>query len=516
MKLYKKAKMSLSRQSSRTSVGASSNAGDTADIFENANNDFRNIPTSPDDSYQKRFTYAHPLGNLLVRLVTTNTELCKKSNLKTPDTPDLQELCEKFHEAITLERDKVSKEVAKASVDVEDIILNKELNFDSLNAPIKPPENFSPIPVITTASKMAEVLKSFPTKNNQKFNGNKGSSVLEFLNAMNTGQQITNLSKKEFLQIMLKCVSGRVYSMISECVGHNHEIPDVYFSLVTLYDDRITSANARQVLMTYRVPKNSTLTKAQSYILELASRVASQLPEGKSRTSMFNIEANNALIRCLPDYSTTLATNVLNTLSAKLARNPSFIELTKALTKYRDSINLDIAKNGALLNRIMNFKNKFTPRNDRRIYSVNKTPARKYANNNRYRGNNRYNTRRYQNRQNKPEPQRRFNRANINNVNAQNNRSGGQAKDRAYNMNQGQQNKGNKIGRGTYCSLCGGTNHTSAQICYKMRDPVSNRVVECVPTYQHCKICYEKIGKRLYHPMNLCFNKDKKSEESKV
>ena len=523
MKAHRNFKMPFSRQSSKSSIGSSlgGDFGETSEPYGGFN--YEETPDTDNmASLHKQFTLAHPLGNLLVRLVTTNTELCKKNNLTIPDVPDLPELCSKFHEAIELERKNVSNEVAKASVDVEGNILNKELNFDSLNAPIRPPVKFSSVPVITTASKMAEVLKSFPTKSNQRFSG-KGGSVLEFLNSMNTGQQITNLSKPEFLQVMLKCVSGRVYSMISECIGHNHEIPDVYYSLITLYDNRMTSTKARQILMTYRVPKADNLTKAQSYILELASRVASQLPEGKSRTSMFNIEANNALIRCLPHYASTIATNVLNTLASKLTRNPSFLELTKALTKYRDSINLDITNNGDE-NRSKNRSRSYREdRNDRKLYAVNTSPNKRYPNssnnqNNRQgRNNNRYNNR-YNNRpgyrHNRPQTQGRYRKNSVNSVNSQNNRSESQPKDRAYNMNQNGGFRGKKGGNSKYCSLCAGTNHNSSDICYKMRDS-TGRIVETVPTYNHCETCLQVMGKKVYHPASLCFNRDK-SKDNKV
>ena len=465
--------------------------------------------TMPTDSeampdFYKNFTLSHPLGNLLIRLTSLNEELCKKNNMKAHDLPPLSEVCRSFTTAIKLERNKLANKVSKATTNLEDTILSKELNFHNINTPVKPPTTFSQVPVITTSAKMAEVIKTFPCKSSQRFTGSSnGVNIIEFLNSMNISQTIMNLSKPEFLQILLKCTSGKVYSLVAECISYEHDIDDIYHSLLTLYDNRISSSNARRLLMSYKAPKSATLTKVQSHILELASRIASQLPVGKSRTSMFNIEATNALVRSLPHYSSTLVTNVMNTLAAKLMRHPTFIELTKALTKYADSINTDLLRNGALNVGRRESYYEYTAKPKPKVYAINRTgkPNSNMRNNP---------TRNYR-------PQREQTRTRNNRVNSmKGNRYGDSPKnEKVYNMNtQGNTHRQERYFKGLYCSLCGGNNHSASQICYRMKDS-TGRVVETVPTYYHCELCFKVLKKKLYHPENVCFSK-KQTEDDKA
>ena len=509
-----------SNPSSRSSSVASMDSLNLDDLLNPVNPETDDVPVPeietnmPTDSnempeFYKNFTLSHPLGNLLVRITSMNEELCKKNNIKDHDLPELSQLCMDFTKAIKMERNKVATKVNRATLNLEDNILMKELNYHSINTPVKPPTSFSQVDVITTPTKMAEVLKTFPTKSSQRFSGtSNGVNILEFLNSMNTAQAIMNLSKSEFLQILLKCTSGKVYSLVLECISYDHDIPDLYHSLLTLYDNRISSSTARRILTNYKATKNFTLTKVQSYILEMASRVASQIPVGKSRTSMFNIEATNALVRALPYYSSTLVTNVLNTLAAKLERNPSYVELTKALTKYTDSINLDINRNGVpSVGKYMMHSDIHNNKPKQRVYALTRSGRNQNNTNNRfnppsrnYRQQNKY----------KDHPRNRSNKIN---AMRQNKYSDSPKNERVFNMNQDKNNsnKQERYFKGLYCSLCGGNNHTADQICYRMKD-ASGRVVETVPTYYPCELCLQKLGKKLFHPQSTCFSKNKVDE----
>ena len=481
----------------------------------------QNMPIDPQyvPDFNKRFTESHPLGNLILRLTSMNKELCKKVNIKPEDNPDLEEVCKKFVEAIKFERARNVNKYSKISSEIEDKILNKELNFAAINASIQPPEYFSPTPVILTPAKMQEAMKTFPTKTSQKFSGSQnGVNILEFLHSLNTAQSIMNLSKKEFLQLLQKSVTGKVYTLVSECISYDHEISDLYHSLLTLYDTRMTSAIARKLLMNYKAQKNQTLSKVQSQIMTYASRIASQIPAGPSRTAMFNLEANNALIRCLPPASANVVTNVINGLAAKLQKSPTFVQTIKCLTKYNDTINIDIQRNGVLTNKSHhayaydlkpNYKVMAMNRRDKTFYNNNQRPN-KFGNkryqtsnkpNNKQSGNYKVNSIQYQTKYNdSPDTERVYN---INN-----------RQDRRFNNrnNQNKENRQNRPFKGLYCSLCGSKSHTASQICYRMRD-AQNRIVETVPSFYPCEICLKKTNRKLYHPMEMCFMKDKVDKE---
>ena len=320
--------------------------------------------------------------------------MCKKLNVKPEDKPELGEICKGFVEAIRLERNKTTSKVNRAATDIEESMLNKELNFHAVNASIQPPTNFSPIPVLTTPKKMQEALKTFPCWSKQKFTGEADSvNIIEFLQAMNTAQQIMHLSEPEFLLILQKCVSGKVYTLVSECVSYGNNVNDVFHSLLTLYDNRVSSGTARRLLMSYRAPRTQTLMKVQSQIMEYASRIASDLPQGESRTQMFNIESNNALIRALPHHSANVVTNTINNLAARLQRNPSYVEVIKALHKYAESINGDIARNGVVHNR----NHSEASRANFKVYGINQNHS------------NRDSNRKYQNRSTSSERNKKFN-----------------------------------------------------------------------------------------------------------
>lgn len=464
-------------------------------IEENIPADVMDVP-----NYYKSYTMNHPLGNLILRMASINTELCKKLNVQSQDSPDLAEVCSKFTEFVKLERNKTASKISKVTDNIESSILGKELNFHAVNASVQPPDTFSPIPVLITSAKMQEAMKTFPAKTSQKFSGtSSGVNILEFLHAMNSAQGIMNLSRSEFLQMLQKCVSGKVYTLIAECITYGNDVGDVYHSLLTLYDNRISSATARKMLMTYKATKTQSLMKVQSIIMEYSSRIASDLPKGDSRTHMFNIEANSGLVRCLPHTSATLVTNVINSLAARLQRNPTFVEVIKSLHKYAEAINNDIARNGVLHNKLYNNPDTAEKLGRYRIYSIDRRNDRRDRSR-----NNRRNFKQVRN------TGRKF--LNIRGINMEKHRDSARHES-SYNMSNNfnrnrMPNQNSKpYFKGRYCSLCGSKSHTADQICFRMRDS-SNRIVETVPTYFPCEICIKKLNKKLYHPESMCFSKD--------
>ena len=474
------------------------------------------MPTDVDEvpAYYKKFTMDHPLGSLILRMSTLNRELCKKLNHEPEDNPELNEVCKNFVDAIKLERSRTNNKVNKATINVEDTMLQKELNFHAVNASVQPPEYFSPVPILTTPKKMQDALKTFPSRDSQKFSGTKTDNILEFLHAMNTSQSIVGLSKSEFLQILQKCVSGKVYTLVSETINYGNDVNDVYHSLITLYDNRISSATARRLLLNYKATKGQNLTKVQAQVMEYCSRIASDLPIGDSRTHMFNIEANSGLVRCLPHQSSTIVTNQINSLAARLQRNPTYVELIKALHKYAETINLDLARNGANPSRQYHTTADIMAKANHKVYSIDKKNQKGNnqrnqhgpSNNRNQNSNNRYN--KGSRGRNNYTPSR----FSVNSMKLGDKNRVSEKYERAYNMNQGQRSKGGASEiKGRYCTLCGSRSHTADMICFRMRDS-ANRIIEVVPTYFPCEICLKKLGKKLYHPSNVCFSRDKSQD----
>lgn len=436
-----------------------------------------NLPKSSfttDESENKDFTKNHPIGRILLELTARNNELYKKLNLATP-SDDLTNVCNNFKEGMQIERDVFNIKINNQSNEIESKLLNKELDsYDTAN--ILPPAKFSPDPVLGSASKLAEVYRLFPLRANQKFNGQNSNpmNIVEFLENLNSAQAAVNLSEDEFKTYLLRCLTGRPYQIVSEYINFGHGLKEIYHSLLIIFDTRISPAQAKNRLLQYRIPKTSNLKKAESYIMHLCSRISSQLPPGESRKSLYDLEACNALIRALPYASSTQASNIHNSISAKLNRAPTFVEFTRALTKYEETISQDIRKFGATESKLteslkanaINFaKKKEFPRSNKKFDKQLPTSGKR------------------------PYPYKYGNKP-------QNVKKSYDGKDK--------QKK--------YCSLCGRTgSHVAADGCFKMKNDKGERVT-VIPTLHPCSMCETAANKQLFHPEKYCFRRQKKTQ----
>jgi hypothetical protein len=335
---------SLSGQDEIINVGLRQN-----DNPASASNEQLNLQLDQDPSISAciRFTKEHPLGAILLKLAQDNTALARKANLRGVET-NITELCTSFHNAIQFEKADIENKFLKTHRDIEDSIINKELNSHKLNSAVRPPQFFSPTPTLITGAKLSDALKIFPR--NMKFSGTKqdnGMSVIEFLNAMKTAQEQLLLSEDEFVDRMLSCTTGLAHELLLEWRTNGESVPTIYHNLLINFDKRISPEEAKQQLLSLKISKDLTLAKAEAKIMLLASRAASQMPEGPSRTAYYNLEACNTIIRALPPISSSNVNNLYNQTSARLGRAATFAELSKAMNLYRVSIDNDIKTNGA-------------------------------------------------------------------------------------------------------------------------------------------------------------------------
>jgi hypothetical protein len=505
----------LSRSSSQNSIAAAEelqNLGLRQNELQ-ASNEQINIPADPDPSISLsesiKFTKEHPLGAILIKFAQDNTALARKANLCGVET-NINELCTSFHTAIQLEKSDMENKFLKTHREIEDSIIHKELNSHQINTAINPPKIFSPIPTLTSGAKLTEALKLFPR--NIKFSGLKqdnGMSVTEFLNIMKVAQDHAQLSEEEFIDRMLSCSTGLAHELILEWKTNGENVQTIYHNLLINFDKRLSAEEAKQQLLSYKISKNSTLAKAESSIMLLASRAASQMPEGSSRIAYYNLEACNTIIRALPPLSSSNVNNLYNQLSARLGRAATFAELSRAMNLYRVSIDSDIKANGAV-NQFkikkypdINFKgrtgglrSKFTAyslnvTHQRNPYESQRSSVAKGAYNNNVsftpkplntvrplNNSNRYNLDRKN--EQRWDPRRR----NINNGNNRN----------RFNINNNAQIRN--------CSYCGMRGH-KAQDCHNIVSDSGKRI-ELLPTQGTCTKCPSRISPRLHHPEALC------------
>lgn len=312
------------------------------------------------------------------------------------------------------------------------------------------------------------------------------------------------LSREEFKEYMMKCTSHNVYILCTEYFSFGHDIEDAYFSLLTMFDTRISPGDARKNLMNFKITRNSNLKKAEGIIMHWASRVSSQIPEGPSRTACNDLESGTTLMRALPPASATLARDIYNKLAAKLGRAPSFIELCKALAPHAENINDDIRRNGPAPSKHTNELHE--------NYRVEPYQRRDHDQQRSFRTYN-INADYKQGVQSGP-PNRNFmnNRGTgFSKTPARYQRNGNPRNNYNSNRNSGYPNPNTKTSsRGKprlYCRKCGGSGHDSSSLCYQMINDAGN-VVDTVPSFANCPKCKEVKGKDLYHPMNVCPSRD--------
>lgn len=412
-------------------------------------------------------TLNNTLGRLLVQMTTSHNKSVEKS--KNPgEQINVPDLCKAFQETLTIKKEELENAIKTSSTTIKQEIYDRSLNYHMVNPLIKIPDYFSPITTLTTVSKQMDAVKLFP-QNKQRFTGepNKlGPPIAEWIYQMNSAQQKLKLSEEEFKERLLMSTTSYAHRLLRTLIAEQDSISSIYHKLMVMFDFSISPEQAKSELLRFKIHKRSTLIKGQAKILELAAAAARMFPEGELRKSYSNAEACTALIRSLPQDSSTMVASLYNQMISSVAdksKIPLFTELVLYLNPYRNQIDKDIAKNGSSFE------------------TLDQQPEHEYRN--------------------RSTRERRFtdiprSQLRVNNLNrtSYNNRSEGMIKNRYMNS--------------LYCSLCGQSNHTAAQGCYKMKDE-KGRAVPVTPGQIACSICEKKINKKLYHPIRYCFNKER-------
>lgn len=478
------------------------------------------------------FTQGHPLGNILLKMTTDLTKLAEIARLRDMST-NVTELCQAFHSGTRLERAKTQNTILINNEELESKILSKELQAHKLESDVHCPTTFNQGPAIKdNPHKLNEVSKFFPRA--QCFSGvhKEGMmSVSEFLNNLTGAQEQCNLSETEFLTRMLYSSTGLAHDLISMWINNGSSAERIYTSLLIHFDKRPSPEDAKIKLYNYRVAKNEDLAKAEGRIELLVGTAAKAVPSGASRVAYIDLEACQALIRALPEWSSIQVSNLYKQLSAKVGRNLTFNELDQALHALRANIDLDISQNG-VDTRTPKFmpNNKFTPKRfssysldaknvdslANRHFPAHKsktetsfTPAvgstanmpRRELRPRNLTGNTSSNFTPLSARPQGGGAFGKFNTKPVRRGDRSSSRNRRFPAKKPYVKNTGRVNNaaGNSVKR---CVLCGMTNH-KAETCRMMRDDQGN-IKAIIPGYGKCTKCPQNIQPRLHHPENLC------------
>jgi hypothetical protein len=461
------------------------------------------------------FTMADPIGSILIGLAKDNAALSSKVGLRESHV-SIRELTRAFYTHSMTQRGTEAEFLDRHIETVEKRMIDKELSSHLINMSSCPPAKYSNVQTLFTTSQRADVLKLFPSRPNKFSGGTKDGSidVVEFLSSMTGAQEICKLSRPEFVDMLKMCTTGRAHLLLLEWLGNGDSIENIYYQLGLHFDKRLSAEDARSQLYSFRAAKNSNLADVTAKILDLAGRACTALPPGESRSNLYNMEAVQAMIKCLPPASSALAGNTYSSVSAKLGRAATAGEFSRALNLYRANIDKDIRSNGLTLQEKGNqngFQKGFAKKGWAKqnktaqntgtptAFAIQSPPA---PSNSQGGG------------QNSPaqhQGNRNFNKKNFNKRGGHN--QGGSNRSHYNSGTQGQQHgqqKGNQQyaqpaqgNMAVYCSLCGQHCHTAASGCPYMLDD-NGKHIGVMPTKANCTACPAFVSPRLNHPIGLC------------
>ena len=459
----------------------------------------------------------HPWGRLFGSLIKDNAIMARKLKL---EERDVAQLCTEFTQGLN-HMVKIGQRAAdQVKKDIEEDLIQQELGSAASCLGVCAPTDFAKEQVLRTSKQRSDALQQFmPTK--RQFSGQvaaqEGSTFTleEYLEGLNRAQKRERLSRTEFEDILLSSSTGTAHQMIFSLIRKHLPIEEIYKALSLNFDRRMHPDVAKTQLGSLRAAKNQTLANIEARIMKLAQRSSELIPEGRSRTQVYEIDAGTALLRALPPTSRTLATNTYQALSARLRRIPDYHELVQSLDRYAVTINQDIKANGVSEKGqdrqeggAPSKKKGFQRRGQKEVGQYKATtffvappePSGRQRNSqNAVGGQGGAKSGQPHMSQNSPH-----------HSSSSGGRSGQpprQSRGGGNNQRNGKQSWKGAQGAASsslpYCSLCGSVEHTAASGCDRMRNN-SGAVVKVMPTQTSCNLCPTAVSPRLQHPEALC------------
>ena len=498
--------------------------GDPNACMDPSHNDLSG-DTLKNPTIQMQFTQKHPLGQILIKLLHENTKLAEKCNLKDMEM-SVEELSKNFYNAQLMDKQRMKTKILQTTADLENALVAKEMNSHIINQSIAPPQHFNPTATFYNARQRADCMKLLPSGSNKFSGSEKGSSVLEFLHLLKSVQKQCMLSLPEFYEVMLASNTGPAYLLLHAWIEGGDDPETIFHNLLLHFDKRLQPEDARIKLMSYKAPRNSDLAKVEAAIQSLASRAASNIPAGPSRTANYNMEVIQGLIRSLPTTSSLIVQNQNSEKSARLGRSLTAAELSRFLNIHRHAIDKDIKQNGidpregfskrqpfragnsgAKRNTIYGVRTNGTAPFHRKPQMGKDSLSPRYGQvsqvsqfrRNTPGGNKSFGN--YQNNNNNSTMRRAWDdKHGIRNGRVPNRNSDGKFsnyKRKPFNLK-----TANDYSRG-YCSLCGKKDHRAADGCPNMKND-NGSVVTIMPCKDTCNACPNNIPVRLAHPEYIC------------
>ncbi len=284
--------------------------------------DTKRIITSPKvlaptnlEYYQ--FTIQDPIGRRLIELIKQNRQLAKTCNLRIKNCSILS-ISKSFYHATMKER-------------------------KNLLAPLSDPDLTNLAQAI--GYKRSSKNKDY-TRPGENFNY-KSSNINGLIRKINTAQRKGELSASEFRSALLTGTTGKDHMLVRKCLKRGESLESTYDQLRFKYHANITAREAKTHLLKFRAKKGLSLTHIEAHLRYLCITASSKYPKERLRTTNYNYEYCNALMRCLPTKSKIIVQTQLLSLSNQLGRSATAAELSAALNIYRHQIETDIYLHGS-------------------------------------------------------------------------------------------------------------------------------------------------------------------------
>ncbi len=496
--MFKSNSRSNSRRQSIESINNLDDKGDSTEMDDQSINIImddrdKNLIIKDKDEFIQGFNdvNSNALGKILIDMATKTNKVLSKST--SEDLISIPTLIQAFKENLAMEQKKLSTE----SDNIRNTIINNRLNYHKIAPTVKAPAYFSPVDILISPAKSADVMRLFP-KGRDKFSGkrNEGPEINEFLHTINLAQAKCKLSESEFVDLLANSCTKEAHTFVRALVDEKSSPESIYHKLIIMYDTTVPPETAKQLLLDYRVKRNENLAIAQAYILDKASIIAKLCISEKEKKLISDFEAIQALPRALPMRSRSEVNKQYRLLMQELGRAPTYIELVASLESLRLSIDEDIKYNGFNATRensrymnyvaprykISTFATQLHNTNSPRLQRFNQTSFNPRDNNRTHNSNSR-----------------------STNFNAKNQRSSYTVN----NLNSQRSFNNNFMNKNLSCLLCGRQGHTAAMQCYQLRDAQGKNVSNVSPSQDPCPTCLKQSGKRLFHPEKYCFIKNK-------
>ena len=329
---------------------------------------------------------------------------------------------------------------------------------------------------------------AFPSTLFSGLNDKKSPTIKKFLEGMNQGQEVCNLTEEDFKKVLSRKCIGEPYDMVARWIDLKFSIEEIYQCLFKLYGKDPEPEAAQSLLITYRPPRGLTYEEAQQEIENLARSASLLCSTAAEQNSQYNNLAVMALRKSFPFNSSRYVEEEIARQTAERGRRPSYLELTSALKDYSTAINADL-------------------KNPPPDYKFG--PARKFQEfirasdrmTNTFRGN-----------QHRHDYQRN---ARVHQIQADN---GYEAHVNAFGptprepSNSGKQvytprtpnpNNPRVAGGKKYCPMCGSYNHSPSEQCAAMRDDGGKLIYSAISSGP-CDICGPKVRMKLFHSERYC------------